>query len=205
MTFEEVASDASPFSTRKKWDISEENGILILAYMGSGKTEAAARFENVNDIDIALFLFEAKPEFVHLSFEESKGQVHTREDNPEYPGNFLKAVEDSLSNGKLTMVPFTSISYDLFTQGQGKKFKESGVPYILAFPTENGFEEYAERFEKRGNPPVFIERNRVNYPILAETFMNDTVVDERITLQPGQYLADALIENGFLLRPKSYN
>ena len=193
MTFEGFAIGDPVFPT---------GGTLILAYMGSGKTEAELRFENVDDIDIALFLFRLKPEFAHLSFDEHKGLEHVREDDPEYPGNFLKAVEESLAGGKFTMVPFTPVTYELFTQGQGKRLKEGGVPYIFVFPTENGFEEYAERFEKRGNAPAFAERRRAEYPTLAKTFVNDTVADKRITLQPGQYLADALIEHGVPLRPK---
>lgn len=61
--------------------------ILVLAYMGSGKTEIEKRYSNACDIDFQDFKFIYDKSIAHLPLEQRKGNVAMRAENLGYPGN----------------------------------------------------------------------------------------------------------------------
>ena len=75
------------------------------------------------------------------------------------------------------------------------------VRVILVFPMENNFKEYETRFKNRGNTEEFIERRRKEFPSLVKLFENAHDY-EKITIKPGQFLSQVLIENGVALKEK---
>ena len=73
----------------------------------------------------------------------------------------------------------------------------------MVFPTEDDFEEYVERFKKRGNSEEFILRRRREFPLLVNLFNNAPNDEyEKVIIKQGQFLSDVLIEYGINLKRK---
>ncbi|MCL2672770.1 MAG: hypothetical protein FWF01_00065 [Alphaproteobacteria bacterium] len=175
--------------------------VLILAYMGSGKTEAEKRYLNVLDMDFQDFKFVYDKSIAHLPLEQRKGNTALRAENPDYPGNWIDAVLHQLAVGKSIVVsPFIEHVFDAVDSA---RFKAKGhdVRVILAAPSKDNFQEYAMRFKNRGNNEEFIERRRAEWQRLSDLF--ETAKEyERITLAPGQFLDNALSGHGIRLVPR---
>ncbi len=173
--------------------------ILVLAYMGTGKTELERRYQNVSDVDFQDYKFIYDESIRHLPLEKRKGNVLLRTENPDYPENFINAIFSELELGKVVVSPFIehvfrAINSDTFQR------KAEGTRVILVFPKSDNFEEYVERFKKRGNNDAFIERRRREFPTLIDLFENVSDKDyEKIQIKPNQFLAEALSEYGINL------
>lgn len=64
----------------------------------------------------------------------------------------------------------------------------------------NNFDEYVDRFKKKGNNDEFISRRRNEFPSLVDLFNNASNDKyEKIIIKPRQYLSEALVENGINL------
>ena len=175
--------------------------ILILAYMGTGKTWCEQKYSNIFDFDFQDFKFVYDKSIAHLPLEQRKGNVALRTENPAYPKNWISALLDKLENEEnIVTVPFIdhvfdAVNSDLF------KTKAKDVRVILAAPRRDNFDEYIERFKSRGNSDGFIERRSKEWPTLSDLFENSENY-EKITLRPNQFLDDALITHGIALTPK---
>ncbi len=175
--------------------------LLILAYMGTGKTELESKYENVVDFDFQDYKYIYDESIRHLPLEERKGSVNLRTENPNYPQNFLNDALKLLNEGKIVVSPFinhTFVSYD------SKEFKEqaSDVRIILVCPERDNFKEYVERFKQRGNSEEFIERRRKEFPTLIDIF-EQTENYEKIVMEKGEFLSEALNRNGIILKQKT--
>ncbi len=175
--------------------------ILIMAYMGTGKTETEKNYKNVIDLDFQDYKYIYDESIRDLPLEQRKGSVNLRKENPNYPNNFIKVALDELNLGKIVISPFIEHVFDAYNSNEFKlKAKDTRV--ILVCPMRNNFEEYIERFKNRGNSEEFIERRRVEFPSLIDLFEREQEY-EKIIIKPGQFLSEALIENGIILQPKS--
>ena len=175
--------------------------LLIMAYMGTGKTELEKRYENVVDFDFQDYKYIYDESIKHLPLEQRKGNVNLRTENPNYPDNFISEALQLLNEGKIVVSPFIEHVFESYNSA---KFKEraQGVKIILVCPPADIFEEYIERFRRRGNGEEFIERRVKEFPRLANLFKNANGYD-KIIMKPGQYLSSALQEYGINLTPKS--
>jgi len=175
--------------------------ILVLAYMGSGKTEAEKRYSNILDIDFQDFKFIYDKSIAHLPLEQRKGNVALRSENPAYPSNWIDAVLQKLAAEETIIVaPFIE---HVFRAVDSVEFKTKGhdVRVVLAVPSRDNFEEYVERFRSRGNGEEFIERRRTEWPRLLDLF--ETTKDyEKIVLMSGKFLDGALSGHGIRLVPR---
>lgn len=166
--------------------------LIILAYMGTGKTEMEKRYENVVDFDFQDYKYIYDESIRHLPLEQRKGNVNLRSENPEYPANFLHEAKKLLDSGKIVVSPFIE---HVFKAYDGFKEKIDNLRIILVCPTRDNFGEYVERFRNRGNGEEFIERRRVEYSSLMDLFENAKGY-EKIIVKPGQYLSEVLEEYG---------
>lgn len=179
-----------------------ENNLLILAYMGTGKTELEHQYKNIIDLDFQDYKYIYDKSIRHLPLEQRKGQTSLRTENPDYPNNFINAVLTELEQGKIVVSPFIehviqAIDSDAFK----RKAKDTRI--ILAFPMSDNFEEYVERFRKRGNGEEFILRRRKEFASLVELFNNASNEDyEKIVIKKNQYLSEALIEYGINIKER---
>lgn len=177
-----------------------ENKLLVLAYMGTGKTELEKHYDNVIDLDFQDYKYIYDEAVRHLPLEQRKGQPSLRTENPNYPNNFITDALKELETGKVVVSPFIE---HVFKAIDSDKFKRNATNtrVILVFPTSDNFEEYVDRFRKRGNSEEFILRRRREFPSLVNLF-NNAPSDkyEKITIKPGQFLSEVLIEYGINLK-----
>lgn len=171
--------------------------ILILAYMGTGKTELARHYSNVSDLDFQDYKYIYDESIRDLPLEKRKGSVSLRTENPEYPNNFIKAMIKELDNDKIVVCPFIEHVFNAIDKSELKK----DTKVILVFPMKNNFKEYEDRFKRRGNSEEFILRRKNEFPILADLF-NNTSNYEKIIIKPNQFLDEVLIEYGINLNER---
>lgn len=174
--------------------------LLVLAYMGTGKTEAEKRYRGVVDFDFQDFRYIYDESIRHLPLEQRKGSVNLRTENPDYPMNFLKAALEHLEKGTVVISPFIDHVFSAFAKPEFTE-KAKDVRIILVSPTLADWNEYENRFRNRGNSDEFIERRRIEFPKLMELFEKAEGY-EKILMKPGQFLDQALIQNGISLQLK---
>lgn len=175
--------------------------LLILAYMGTGKTELEYRYNNVIDLDFQDYKYIYDETISHLPLEQRKGQTSLRTENSEYPRNFINAVLTELENGKIVVSPFIEHVFNAIDSDDFKS-KAKNIRIILSFPMSNNFEEYVDRFRKRGNGEEFISR-RKEFASLIDLFDKASDDDyEKIIIKPNQFLSEALTEYGIDLKEK---
>lgn len=177
--------------------------LLVLAYMGTGKTELENHYNNVIDLDFQDYMYIYDESIRHLPLEQRKGQTSLRTKNSEYPSNFLDAVLTELENDKIVVSPFIEHVFKAI-DNEDFRIKAKNTRIILVFPMLNNFDEYIDRFKKRGNNDEFISRRRNEFPSLVDLF-NNAPNDkyEKIIIKPKQFLSEALIEHGINLSERN--
>lgn len=171
--------------------------LLIMAYMGTGKTELENRYDNIVDFDFQDYRYIYDESVRHLPLEQRKGSTNLRTNNPDYPKNFLEDAIKLLNEGKIVVSPFIDHvfrAYDDFNI----KSKIDDLRVILVCPTRDNFDEYVQRFKQRGNSDEFIARREKEFPSLVDLFEQANNY-ERIVIKPGQFLSEALEEYGVVL------
>lgn len=164
--------------------------ILILAYMGTGKTEVSKKYNDVVDFDFQDYKYIYDKSIAHLPLEQRKGNVSLRTENPNYPNNFLNDAIKLLNSNKIVISPFIEHVFNAY-DSEFFKSKIHNVRTILIFPERNNFEEYEIRFKKRGNGEEFIQRRRIEFDSLANLF-EQAKGYEKVVVNKGEYLEDIL-------------
>ncbi len=175
--------------------------LLIMAYMGTGKTELESKYDNVIDFDFQDYKYIYDESIRHLPLEQRKGSTNLRTDNPSYPKNFLTDAVHLLNEGKIVVSPFIDHVFRAYGNSDIKSQIEN-LRIILVCPTRDNFDEYVERFKKRGNSDEFIARREKEFSSLVDLFEQADNY-EKIIMKPGQYLSEALEEYGINLNSKS--
>lgn len=168
--------------------------LIIMAYMGTGKTELENRYDNVVDFDFQDYKYIYDESIRHLPLEQRKGSTSLRTENPNYPENFLKDALKLLDEGKIVVSPFIKHVFEAYDSEEFKK-QAKDVRIILVCPERNNFLEYVERFKQRGNSAEFISRREKEFSSLVDLFEQATDY-ERVTIKKGEYLSSALKEYG---------
>ena len=174
--------------------------LLIMAYMGTGKTELEKRYENVVDFDFQDYKYVYDESIRHLPLEQRKGSTKLRTENPNYPENFLQDAVKLLNEEKVVVSPFIDHvfnAYDSFCISS----QVEDLRVILVCPRRDNFDEYVERFKQRGNSKEFIARREKEFSDLVDLFCKADGY-EKIVMQPDQYLSEALEEYGIRLDSK---
>jgi hypothetical protein len=175
-------------------DNNEKNRIIVLAYVGTGKTETAKLYDGVwnPSSDDYRYVWDES-----ISHEKRKGSPN-RIENSEFPNNYINAVSEHV--GKvLILLPLTEKLFPLYDSEEFKS-KMKGARMILACPSEDGFKTYEERYIARGNSETFIENRRKEFPFIMDKFENAQGY-EKVTVH--QYLDTALINHGIELKLKA--
>jgi len=176
---------------------------LILAASGTGKTIAAQKCENVVDLERMKYAFIIDTNlYGKLSIEEQKnlisGWLLKPEKypsgsiiwNPECPENYIKAISNELDCGNTVLIPFIPRVYNLVLENFANDTRK-----ILVLPEKDSFEEYKNRYIKRGNDENFIKVRESELHELAELFENAKGF-EKIVLGKGKYLTEELVSRG---------
>lgn len=160
--------------------------IVIMAYMGTGKTELERNYKNVLDFDFQDYKYIYDETIRHLPLEQRKGNTKLRTENTDYPQNFINAALEKLNNGIILVSPFIEHVYNAYSS---KIFLNNvdNVRIIIVAPERDNLDEYVRRFKKRGNSEEFIARRIKEYDSLMDLFDNDERF-EKIVIKHGQYL-----------------
>lgn len=75
--------------------------LLIMAYMGTGKTELESRYKDIVDFDFQDYKYIYDESIRDLPLEQRKGLTNLRTENPDYPQNFLEDAVKLLNDGKI--------------------------------------------------------------------------------------------------------
>ena len=76
------------------------------------------------------------------------------------------------------------------------EMRDYGIEFTLAYPNPACKDEYIERARARGANEEFVNRIETRIQMDFEDFLNQP--NEKITIQPGEYLEDALTRTGIL-------
>ncbi len=175
--------------------------ILIMAYMGTGKTELENMCDNVVDFDFQDYKYIYDESIRHLPLEQRKGSTNLRTENPNYPKNFLDDAIKLLNEGKVVVSPFIDHVFKAY-DNPNIKAKIKDLRVILVCPARDNFDEYVMRFKKRENSKEFIARREKEFSGLVDLFEQANNY-EKIIMEPGQFLSDALMKYGIHLTIKN--
>lgn len=175
--------------------------LLIMAYMGTGKTELENRYDNVIDFDFQDYKYIYDESIRHLPLEQRKGSTNLRTENPSYPKNFLTDAIQLLNEGKVVISPFIDHVFRAYDSSNIRSQVEN-LRIILVCPTRDNFAGYVERFKQRGNSDEFIARRERKFSSLVDLF-EQAENYEKIVMKPGQFLYETLEEYGIDLNIKS--
>ena len=166
--------------------------VLVLAYPGSGKTYLADNFKDVCDFEHQHYRYDYV-EFKHLSLEQLKGNSAMRKDNPGWPNNFFKALDEELEKVRIVLIPFASSLIDVLEFLE----KSDDIRAIFAIQDKDTFEDLANNFRQRGSSEEFIERRRKDFQKCHEIIANSKY--EKAYIHRGEHLYDALTRLGIKL------
>lgn len=167
--------------------------IIVLAYVGTGKTEMTKRYDEVWNPSSDEYRYVWDKDIPH----EQRKSNPNRVENPDFPDNYIDAISEQIGKN-LILLPLTEKLFPLYDSDVFKN-KMNGARMILACPSKDGFEAYENRFIERGNSETFIANRRKEFPFIMDKFINAQGY-ERVTVH--KYLDAALIEHGIKLKPK---
>jgi len=155
--------------------------LILATFPGLGKTYAAKEYPRLLDLDSMYYKYMQQPS--PNAAEEWKG-IRGREPNPDYPKNFIEAINSNSDKFDIILIPFV------------------GPEIIVEYLIDNGYncrtvicgfemvEEMLERFRKRNNSEVFIADAIRLAPLLIEQYSKPRY--RPIIAKQGEYLIDIL-------------
>ena len=168
--------------------LTNKKTLVISAWICAGKTYLTKKYKNIIELpsgDYKYILTEKQKAVVNKeSLKSTK-----RELNPAWPKNYYDAILKEVKNGK----------HDIIFIAPCMPFAEMrnyGIKFLLAYPDPACKEEYIKRARNRGANEEFVKRIETNIQMDFEDFAVQP--NEKIIMQPGEYLEDTLIRTGIL-------
>jgi len=162
--------------------------VVVSAWICAGKTHLTAKNKSVTELPSGDYKYILTDEQKAVKNKESLKSTK-REINPAWPHNYYDAIIQEVKQGNHSVVliapcmPF-------------QQMRDYGVDFILAYPDPACAEEYMQRARNRGANEEFVKRVQAQITTDFEDFMEQP--NEKIVLQPGEYLEDALQRAGVL-------
>ena len=169
-------------------EIDSKKPVIISAWICTGKTHLTKKYKNVTELPSGDYKYILTAEQKAVANKESLKSTK-REINPEWPINYYEAILEETKQGKYAVIliapcmPFAEM-------------RDYGIDFLLAYPDPVCKEEYKERARNRGANEEFIKRVETGIETDFTDFLNQP--NEKIILQSGEYLEDALIRVGIL-------
>ena len=171
--------------------------ILVLAYPGSGKTYLSENFENVSDLEFQHYRWDYG-EHKNLPLEKLKGRKDLRTNNPDWPNNFFKLLDEELNKNNIVLVPMATSLFERL-----EYLNSQNVRIIFAIPTRECFKDIIQAYKNRGNDEKFIESRKSDFEKFYD-LVNKTKY-EKIYIKKGEYLYEALQNKGIkFVKGKGY-
>ena len=161
---------------------------VISAWICTGKTYVSKKYESIIELPSGDYKYILTDEQKAVKNKESLKSTK-REINPRWPSNYYDAILEEVKNRNHSVVlvapcmPF-------------EEMRNYGIEFSLAYPDPVCKEEYKDRARSRGANEEFVARVESKIETDFEEFLKQP--NEKIVLQPGEYLEDALIRVGIL-------
>lgn len=175
---------------KMKNKLFEKRPLIISAWICSGKTYLTQKYDSITELPSG--------DYKYILTEEQKAVVNKeslkstkRAINPEWPKNYYDAIIEEAKSG----------SHEIILVAPCMPFDEMrayGIDFILAYPDPSCKEEYKRRAKQRGANDEFIKRVETKIESDFEDFLSQP--NEKIIINPGEYLEDALIRVGIIKR-----
>jgi len=168
--------------------LTNKEPVIISAWICAGKTYLTKKYENIIELPSGDYKYILTDEQKAVINKESLKSTQ-RELNPAWPKNYYDAILEEAKSGKHNIIliapcmPF-------------KEMRDYGIKFILAYPDPACKEEYIKRARNRGANEEFVKRVKNKIQTDFEEFLNQP--EEKIIIQPGEYLEGALIRTGIL-------
>lgn len=165
--------------------------LVISAWICAGKTYLTKKYKSIIELPSGDYKYILTEEQKAVTNKESLKSTE-RQLNPDWPTNYYDAILNEVKSKKHDIVliapcmPF-------------QQMRDYGIDFILAYPDPACKEEYISRARGRGANEEFVKRIETKIQSDYEDFLNQP--SEKIIIQPGEYLEDALIRTG-ILKPK---
>lgn len=154
--------------------------MIIAAFAGCGKTT----FANMNNstLDLHSMPFKYFLDGRNDLGEEGKADPENVM-RPEWPYNYISAIENVMNNYKYVLIPSDFRVMALLEKKQ--------IQYTLVYPHRNSKYEYLERYINRENSRNFLSIFYGNWEWFIDNLESDTY-GEKIVLQSHQFLSDVI-------------
>lgn len=168
--------------------LAQEKPLVISAWICAGKTYLTKKYEHIIELPSGDYKYILTEEQKAVANKESLKSTE-RAINPAWPRNYYNAILEEVKKGEHDIIliapcmPFAEM-------------RDYGIKFLLAYPDPACEEEYVARARKRGANEEFVKRIETNIQRDFEDFASQP--DEKLILQPGEYLEDALIRTGIL-------
>ena len=162
--------------------------VVISAWICAGKTYLTKKYENITELPSGDYKYILTDDQKAVENKESLKSTK-REINPAWPTNYYDAILEETKQGK----------HDIILIAPCMPFEEMrdyGIDFLLAYPDPACKEEYKERARNRGANEEFVKRVETAIHIDFEEFLKQP--NEKIIIQPREYLEDSLIRVGIL-------
>ena len=158
-------------------------GIVICGYSGIGKTTLGKKYTNIAEIGQSLYrnIYEGI-DAASIDREARKNIKTGVKRNPEWPGNYVRKINELRKSHDLVLV-FTDFELlDAF-----RRFK---IPFLIAIPTKDRKYEFIDNFKKRGQNDDFCKKASENWDEKLDALVK--MNEPKIILKKGEFLEDYL-------------
>ena len=162
--------------------------IVISAWICAGKTYLTENRPEVTELPSGDYKYILTEEQKAVENKESLKSTK-REINPAWPTNYYDAILAAVAKADHSVIliapcmPF-------------QEMREYGIDFMLAYPDPTCKEEYMERARGRGANEEFVKRVETQIETDFQEFIKQP--NQKMVLQPEEYLEQALIRVGIL-------
>lgn len=169
-------------------EIIDKKSIIISAWICAGKTYLTKKYEEITELPSGDYKYILTDEQKSVKNKESLKSTK-REINPQWPINYYDAIlKESKKNEHAIILIAPCMPF--------KEMRDYGIDFTLAYPNPICKEEYMARVRSRGGNEEFVKRVSDKIQTDYEDFLKQP--NEKIILESGEYLEDALIRVGIL-------
>ncbi|MDR0462089.1 MAG: ATP-binding protein [Christensenellaceae bacterium] len=160
--------------------------MVIAGAAGIGKTYFAKKYTNVIDLETSEFAYDYT-KVSQADHERLKGD-NTRERNPEFPDNYIRAIKDGITKYDYVLVA-------CHPQKILPHLEKHKIDYICIIPSEDAAQDYYQKYIDRGNSPEWAKKVANHY--ISDYWIKSMPAFNRpiIHLQKGENLEDYLLSH----------
>ena len=168
--------------------LTHKKPIVISAWICAGKTHLTKKYANTTELPSGDYKYILTDDQKAVGNKESLKSTE-RKINPEWPTNYYKAILNEVNSEKHDIILIAPcMPFD--------EMRSYGIDFLLAYPDPICKEEYKVRAKSRGANEDFIQRVETKIQSDFEEFLKQP--NDKIILQSGEYLEDALIRVNIL-------